>query len=122
MAAILVIDDNDSIRRILCRQLVSAGHDVTEAADGEAGLALCRAHRPDLVICDIFMPEKEGIETIATIRRERPAIKLIAMSGSDVRRRALYLGAAQTLGADAIMEKPWRAAELKALVARLLQG
>lgn len=120
MAVILVIDDNDTVRKTLRRQLLSAGYEVIEAADGAQGLALCHAHRPALVISDIFMPEADGIETITAIRREHPGIKIIAVSGSEAQQRTLYLGAAQKLGADAVLGKPWRAAELKETVQRLL--
>jgi CheY-like chemotaxis protein len=120
MAVVVVIDDHGEIRKAIGRQLASAGHEVFEGADGIKGVALCRAHKPALVVCDIFMPGMEGIETIRTIRREHPTIKIIAMSGSDPYQRTHYLKAAQELGADAVLAKPWRATELLGTVDRLL--
>ncbi len=120
MAIIIVIDDQDDVRKIVRCQLASAGYDVLEAANGCEGLALCRKHKPALVVSDIFMPVKDGIETIRELRREQPAVKIIAMSGCDPFRRAHYLDAAKKLGADAALGKPWRAAELLATVALLL--
>src|SRR5215469_7038458 len=101
MAIIVVVDDQSEIRKAVARQLASAGHEVHEAADGAEGLALRRRHKPALVICDIFMPGMEGIETIRAIRREEPAVKIIAMSGSEPSQQTHYLKAAQELGADA---------------------
>src|SRR5579863_218608 len=120
MAVIVVIDDHGAIRKAVARQLASAGHEALEASDGVEGLAVCRAHKPALVVCDIFMPGMEGIETIREIRRELPGTKIIAMSGSDPYQRAHYLKAAQEFGADAVLTKPWRAAELLDTVTRLL--
>lgn len=122
MAIIVVVDDHREIRKAIARQLGSAGHEIQEAADGAEGLALSRRHKPALVICDIFMPGMEGIETIRAIRGEQPAVKIIAMSGSDPSQQAHYLKAAQELGADAVLAKPWRAADFLALVKRLLEA
>lgn len=120
MALVVVIDDHAAFRRTVRRQLATAGHETHEAENGIKGLALCRARKPALVMCDIFMPGMEGIETIREIRRESPGTKIIAISGSDPHQRAHYLKAAQELGADAVLAKPWRVAELLATVDRLL--
>ena len=122
MALVVVIDDHGEIRKALGRQLASAGHEVLEAADGVEGLARCRERKPALVVCDIFMPGMEGIETIRGIRRELAGTKIIAMSGSDAYQRTHYLKVAQELGADAVLAKPWRAAELLDTVDRLLSA
>src|SRR5579871_3864710 len=120
MAIVVVIDDHGEIRKTIARQLASAGHEALEAPDGVKGLALCRERKPALVVCGIFMPGMEGIETIRTIRHDHPAIKIIAMSGSDPHQRAHYLNVAQEFGADAVLTKPWRATELLDTVKRLL--
>jgi CheY-like chemotaxis protein len=122
MALILVIDDAPKMRQTICRILVRAGHSVVEAEDGEVGLRCVDENQPTLVITDIIMPNKEGIETIRDIRRRRPDIKIIAISGSGAPRQALYLDAATALGADAALGKPFRAHELLALVDRLIAG
>ncbi len=121
MAVIVVIDDHAALRTAMRRQLAGAGHTVFEAANGAEGLALCDTHQPALVICDIFMPVMEGIETIREVRLKYPGVKIIAMSGSDLRYGAHHLNAAQKLGADTTLAKPWRADELIEVVERLLK-
>jgi DNA-binding response OmpR family regulator len=120
MAVILVIDDAATVRLLMCRILTEAAHSVIEAPDGEVGLTLFAAQRPCLVITDLFMPNREGIETIQELRRISPATKIIAMSASGSASGKLYLGAAQKLGADAILAKPFKPAELLAAVERVL--
>ena len=121
VADILVIDDNSMFRRIVAEVLGRAGHRVHQAADGEAGVAAFRRLRPDLVVTDIVMPEKEGIEVIRELRGEAPHLPILAMSGS-CSRGDFYLHAATALGADAALAKPFRPAELVGIVADLLVG
>jgi CheY-like chemotaxis protein len=123
MALILVIDDMASMRDLVRRMLERAKHTVIEAEDGERGLAVFAQQGPALVITDLLMPKKEGIETIQQIRRSRPDAKIIAMSGSDdLRCDNQYLDAAKKLGADAVLAKPFRPATLVDAVNRLLNG
>jgi DNA-binding response OmpR family regulator len=112
VALIVVIDDDAAIREIVRRFLTEAKHTVLEAENGNVGLALAEHHRPALVITDIVMPEKEGIETIRDIRRLKNGTKIIAMSGGTPSKGMLYLEAARTLGADAILINPFRKTEL----------
>ncbi len=79
---ILIIDNDEGIRFILRRALETAGYEVREASDGAAGLKRFREFRPDLVMTDIIMPEREGVETIMALRKESPETAIIAMSGS----------------------------------------
>src|SRR5260370_25679819 len=80
MARILVVDDDHDICEVLEMGLTHAGHEVRVAADGASALRLVRAEPFDLIITDIFMPGKEGIETIMEIRPDFPAVKVVAMS------------------------------------------
>jgi DNA-binding response OmpR family regulator len=116
MAKILIIDDDALIRRLIARVLGDEGHDVTVAQDGNDGLKQFRVERPALVISDILMPEKEGIETILEIRREAPSIPILAISGGDT-----FLDIATKLGASGSLSKPFRNAELIEVVNRLLE-
>ncbi|HEX9490535.1 MAG TPA: response regulator [Stellaceae bacterium] len=120
MAVILVIDDAATVRHLMRRVLTEAQHSVIEAQDGEVGLSLFEAQRPCLVITDLFMPNREGIETIQQLRRLSPDAKIIAMSASGTASGKLYLGAAKKLGADAILPKPFMPADLLAAVERVL--
>src|SRR5260370_16043486 len=81
MARILVMDDDGVIRAAVRRILESAGHEVLEAADGAAGLRLHREQGADLVVVDIFMPGRDGVEVIRALRQEAPLAKVVAISG-----------------------------------------
>ncbi len=107
MALILVIDDDPMVRTTLRQILAKGGHDVIEAVNGKQGLQLFRAHGPDLVITDIIMPEKEGIETIMEIRGDNPTAKIIAISGGGRTRNMDYLEIARTVGAESVLAKPF---------------
>jgi DNA-binding response OmpR family regulator len=117
---ILVIDDDAHMRRLIGRLLTAAGHAVVEAAEGQAGLQMFAAHRPAIVITDILMPGKEGIETILDIRRLAPAVKILAISGGGHAGDADFLEMAEHLGADATLAKPFGGDELTGTVGRLL--
>jgi CheY-like chemotaxis protein len=119
MSLVLVIDDDAQIRRMTRRILAGAGHAVIEAEDGDAGLALVRSGEVALVLTDLIMPNKEGIETIRDIRQICPEMAIIAMSGTGAS-ASLYLHVAEKLGADAVLSKPFRAAELIETVTRVL--
>ena|SRR3989338_3543059 len=81
MARILVIDDNDSFRNMLCEMLKSEGHETISAHNGKRGIELYRSDPADLIITDINMPEKSGPELIFELKRDFPEIKIIAISG-----------------------------------------
>jgi CheY-like chemotaxis protein len=122
MALVLLVDDNCELRRSVHRILAVSGHDVLEAGDGCEALDLLHQHHPDLIITDVIMPGKDGIETIMEIRRERLPVKILAITGGDPVGGPMYLAAAAKLGADAIMRKPLRVTEFQALVDRLLES
>jgi DNA-binding response OmpR family regulator len=107
MALVLVIDDEPEIRALLRRWLEREGLSVIEAEDGEVGIRLFREHSPEVVITDIIMPQKEGIETIMDLRREFSSAKIIAISGGGT---AMTSGAclhlAARLGAARAFSKP----------------
>jgi len=106
MARILVVDDEEIIRFTLRQILEKAGHEVLEAANGQDALDSYEEHRVDLVITDIIMPEKEGIETIVELRQRQPDLRIIAVSGGGRTRTLDYLEIAERLGADGALAKP----------------
>ena len=112
MTKILVIDDEVLVRQTLARILAGSGYQVIDAKDGNDGIEAVRRERPDLVITDILMPEKEGLETIMELRRESPATKIIAISGGGDTGNLEYLQAARRLGACDALAKPFGAHEL----------
>jgi DNA-binding response OmpR family regulator len=120
MATVLVIDDDPAFRRMIRMILARLDHHVIEAADGNEGVARFTAERPDLVISDIVMPDKEGIETILEIRALDPSARIIAMSGGGASLGTGYLTAALKLGADLVLTKPFRPVELSTMVEQLL--
>jgi len=120
MATIVVIDDDDGVRETVARMLKGASHAVHEAADGDTGLELCLKVKPAIVVTDILMPQKEGIETILALKRADPSIRIIAISGGGRIGSTDILTMARQLGADDVLEKPFRRAELLAAIDRLL--
>jgi DNA-binding response OmpR family regulator len=116
MARILVIDDDPLMRSLIVRTLGEAGHELREAVDGEKGLALALAETFDVVVTDILMPGKEGIETIRELRQARPDIGIVAISGGGSHHLMDFLQFARQFGADQAIAKPFRAADLVAAV------
>lgn len=106
MASILIIDDEDQIRRMMRTMLERAGYEVADAPNGKEGIEYCRKRLPDLVITDLIMPEKEGLETIIELRQEFPDLKIIAMSGGGRITADSYLGIARKFGAIRTFVKP----------------
>jgi CheY-like chemotaxis protein len=120
MGRILVIDDDNEVRELICTLLRRQGHDVTEAADGKEGIHSYRNNPVDLIITDLFMPVKEGLETIVDLRREFPELKIIAISGGNREGPGNYLKTAELCGASRIFQKPFDNAQLLAAVDELL--
>jgi CheY-like chemotaxis protein len=112
MARILVVDDEERVRANIACMLHRIGHVVTLAEDGEDALEKFLPNHFDLVITDIVMPRREGIETLRLLRQTEPMIRIIAMASSDGLDQGLYLKAAVALGADATLQKPFTAVEL----------
>jgi DNA-binding response OmpR family regulator len=115
---ILLVDDDAAVRDSIAVVLSNAGYTVDQAANGVDGMRLLRQHAPDLVITDILMPQKEGIEIIREIRSLAAATPIIAISGGGGG-QADYLKMAQAFGANAALSKPFDPAALLALVERL---
>jgi DNA-binding NtrC family response regulator len=118
---ILVVDDEPLIRSTLGQLLTIAGHEVLLAENGDEATRLWREVGADLVIVDIFMPEKDGIETIVELRALSPSLPIIAMSGGAAKRMDL-LPEAKLLGAYWTIDKPFTFAEMSALVDSALEG
>ena len=120
MANILVVDDESIVRRTLRAVLERAGHTVAEAEDGNRCLASVKANLPDLILMDIIMPDREGVETISALRKSGVSVPIVAMSGGGQTGGLLFLETAAMLGATRTMAKPVRNAELTAMVAECL--
>ncbi len=121
MAQILIIDDDPTSLFTLRAILEDAGHEVVEATDGAMGGRLYREQPTDLVITDIVMPEKEGLETIVELRTEFPNVKVFAISGGGTVKPKNYLDTAEKLGALKTFVKPIDGDELLAAVEEELE-
>lgn len=107
MATILIIDDDPQIRALLDRFLAKEGHQVLLAEHGGQGLGICAATEIDLVITDIVMPEKDGLESIIEMRQKWPKLHILAISGGGQLPPSTYLELARKLGASATLLKPF---------------
>lgn len=121
MSRILIIDDDDLIRQMLRAVLEREGYDVLDASDGREGLRVFMKNPVDLVVTDLVMPEKEGLEIIIELRRNFPDLKIIAISGGGTVGGSQYLDVAGKLGADKIMGKPLKLREFIAIVKGLMK-
>lgn len=115
---VLVVDDESAIRALLREVLSRDGYEVMEACDGRDALRKCQVTTPDLVITDLCMPEREGLETIQALRKSFPEMRLIAISG--MAGHMTLLRAARLLGASACLQKPLDLTEMSRTVRSLL--
>jgi len=120
MSRIVLIDDDPRFRRMLRRLLTREGHQVTESEDGNTGLEQVKILNPDLVITDMVMPEKDGIETVTEIIKWNREIKILAISGGGKITTDIYLQMAKQLGANRICNKGVEPVELIKIVNELL--
>jgi CheY-like chemotaxis protein len=117
----LLIDDDEQFRAMLAQMLSQDAHQVTVARDGEEGLRVALQAAPDLIITDILMPHKDGIQTIMALNQAGSRIPVIAISGG---RRVISaefnLESAALLGVKATLAKPFARAELRLAIGRAL--
>jgi DNA-binding response OmpR family regulator len=121
MARILIIDDESLIRDLLKKILEREGYEIVTASGGEEGIKIHRENPADLIITDLIMPGKEGIETIMELRRDFKDVKIIAMSGGGRIDPETYLQLAKTLGAIKTIAKPFDRIELLKTIHELLE-
>jgi CheY-like chemotaxis protein len=117
---ILVTDDDDLLRQATCDVLTEAGYQVIAARNGEELLQQYRATPTELVLCDLFMPGKDGLQAIPELLREFPKVKVIAMSGGGYQGALNVLQIARHLGAAEVLAKPFKRAKLLSVVELLL--
>jgi len=122
MAKLLIIDDEILARLTLRKILENSGHEVLEAANGTEGIALARANKCDLVITDIIMPDKEGIETIIELKRDFADLRIIAISGGGRTRNLDFLKLALQYGASKVLAKPFSQSDLSSAIQGVLSG
>ncbi len=113
---ILVVDDHSLTRITLCRALNYMNYTTVEACNGYVGLKLFKREKPDVVVTDILMPDKGGLQTILELRAINPHVTIVAMSGGGARHDRSFLELAKDLGATLTISKPFRPAEMYALL------
>lgn len=106
---------------LLKRVLVKGGYEVSEACNGNEVLRAFKQRPADLLITDLIMPDKEGIETIQELRRSHARVKIVAISGGGRLDQNMYLAMAKKIGADQILSKPFLPQELLNVVQQLTQ-
>lgn len=119
MTNILLVDDDPMVCDAIRKRLERDGHSVRVAGNGNEALQMVDQSEPELVITDIIMPEREGIETLMEMKQRIPGIKVIAMSGGGRIGRTDHLKLAAHLGADATLIKPFTTAQLRTALADL---
>ena len=123
MPSILIADDEAGVRRFLRTVLEGGGHKVWEAGNGKEAAAEIRRRKFDLIIIDLVMPEREGLETIQAFKKENPGLRIIAMSGPF---HGAYLAAvlrmAERMGANASLPKPLSTDTVLETVQRVLDS
>ena len=117
--SILIIDDNEQIRAFLRKVLETAGYMVTDAPNGQEGLRQFRQTPTALVITDLLMPDRAGLEVTMALHRESPTVKIIVLTGGSGQRD--FLDVAKLLGAHRTMRKPITMTELLQAVQQELQ-
>ena len=119
MSRILVIDDDELFIKLMVHALTQRGHEVDFALDGLEGSKKFAATTYDAVVCDIVMPEQEGVKTITSMRRARPDVGIVAISGGLTKiggKSIDILEIAERLGADRTLNKPFQLSELAKVV------
>jgi DNA-binding response OmpR family regulator len=113
---ILVVDDDDEIREMIRVKLEACGHTIVTAANGAQGMKVMELLTFDVVITDVVMPIRDGLELIAAARCRHDTTPIIAISGDGRRGTAGYLHSARGLGADLVLKKPFSLSELTAAI------
>ena len=119
---VLIVDDDFEILELIKSILTKEGYSTFTASDGKIGREMFENIKPDLLITDIVLPGKEGLDIILELGRIYPDFKVIAISGGDRIESSYYLELAQVLGAQATLEKPFVPHELISLVHEILSN
>jgi DNA-binding NtrC family response regulator len=122
MATVLVVDDDDMIRDVIRSALERSGHEVLEAAEGSEALRKLKEGGVEVMIVDILMPKKGGIETLMELRRSAPRVKSIVISGKVDTDSASFKNLIRAFGVGRVFPKPFDLGELTSTVDKLVAG
>lgn len=120
MARILVCEDDPVFQELVKSALAKDGHEVTCVGDGSEAISALARESFELMVTDIVMPGKDGLETIRELRFNRSDLPVLAMTSGLPNLKAEFLKAASALGADSVIKKPFKASELRERVTSLL--
>jgi CheY-like chemotaxis protein len=120
LATILVVEDDPQAREAIAQVLGAAGHTVIQAVDGRDGLDKVQRRRFGLILCDILMPERDGLEMITALRSEGIKVPVVAMLEPEAAQANVLRDLALALGADGVLMKPVMVSELLRITARIL--
>ncbi len=122
MVRILVVDDEAAVRKMLRNMLKSEVDEILEAENGVIAKKICLESEVNLIVTDIVMPEKHGVDLIMELKKELPNLPVIAISGGGgVTGRFDYLEIVNLMGVDNILRKPFEAAQLRDMVHSALE-
>lgn len=116
---VLIIDDDAVFRGAMSKALKQGGYETIIALDGMEATRTIEVEKPDIIVTDLFMPNKEGFELIQEVRLVDPAIKIIAISSDGLAGYSSYLKMAKAFGANAILQKPFTADQLLSTIEEL---
>jgi DNA-binding response OmpR family regulator len=120
MPRILIVEDDDELAGFLSEKLQERGYEIVTAPDGVQALKTLETQSFDLVLTDIVLPEKEGVQTIREIKQINPNLPIVAMSGGGIGSSNLYLDLARFAGASRTIPKPFTIGELLAVIEDVL--
>lgn len=120
MKKILIIDDQAKIRTLIGRAMETFGYAHRATGNSQEALLLCQTWKPDAILTDIFMPEKDGLEVIRELRKTLPGVVILAMSGGGGTGDLDVLRTAQLMGAKRVLAKPFPMQELKQALKELV--
>lgn len=120
MPGVLIVEDDKELREMLKVSLTRRKYVVLEAENGKDAIAHFKPSITDLVVTDLIMPEEDGLKVIINLRKLKPSIKIIAISGGGKAGPGSYLNLAKVFGADAIYSKPFSINNLIAKIEELL--
>jgi DNA-binding response OmpR family regulator len=112
MPRVLILEDSPDLRQLLQLELQAQGFEVAAASSGDSALELMERAPADVVLTDLFMPDKDGLETILELRARYPGARIVAMSGWESRAGLDYLKVAREIGAERTFRKPFDIGEL----------
>jgi CheY-like chemotaxis protein len=122
MKSVLVVDDDADIRNLLCQLLTTLGYNVSDAENGEQGLKAYQSNPANVVLLDMFMPVKDGLETIRDLLQHDPNVRVIAMTGGGRYGNVGILKPAMALGARRLLYKPITLLELQSAIEETIAG